>query len=863
MSKAKKITSFLMASALATGMTLTSFAALPTDVQGSKYEEAIETLGALEIMVGDAESGNFRPDAEIKRSEFAKVAVEAMGLGEVAESSSQKTKYPDVVENHWANGYINVATQQGVVIGDDENNFRPDDSITYAEAMTILVRIIGHEPSALKKGGFPTGYMVVGSQNGINKNAAAGENVKVQRGMVAQMTFNALTVNKMEQVGFGNDETYEIVDKTLLEDSLSTKKIHAQITAIGTSSLSGTSALKDNEVRLGEEVYEVTDRAIAGVRNLLGFHVTAYVQEQEDGEERLILARAEKNKNHALKISADDIEGVTSNGSHVLEYWEDKENDKNTQEIEIASDAKMIYGGKAISFDAALLKPEAGTITVLDPDNDDVYEIVFVRATENYVVEEIIESSNRVTDKYGKPSLVLDKENKEVKFTISRGGQALELTDLKEWDILSVAKSKDGKILDIEVSSESVSGKVEEQDGDKYVIGDKEYRVAKNYTAGIELGDEGIFYLDVEGKIAAVDKTSALSSNYAYLVAAGMKTGFDKVFEAKLFTKDGETKVFTSATKLKLNGTSGVLAEDVIDHLNGSGSEVIAQLVTFETNKDGELTQLNTAVDKTATGEINKNLFTLNAKDTLTYREASKKLGEFKVNKDTIVFDIPAGKTSPSDFSITNIEMFENENEYDVSIFDLGEDMTAKVVIVTNSEGSANLEAPIAVIDQISTVSNGDGETVQKVYLYINGERTSYVTEEDDVLVNGESKALVRGDIVQLKLNAKNEIENVRVLFEVANKATEKETKVSDDLITVYGKVVKKFSDSINVQVGDGKVKNYAISDAKVYSVDTKKTNKAIQVVTPGDIAQYDELDPSRVFLKVYKDVVQEIVIVK
>ena len=207
--------------------------------------------------------------------------------------------------------------------------------------------------------------------------------------------------------------------------------------------------------------------------------------------------------------------------------------------------------------------------------------------------------------------------------------------------------------------------------------------------------------------------------------------------------------------------------------------------------------------------------------------------------------------------------MFENENEYDVSIFDLGEDMTAKVIIVTNSEGSANLEAPIAVIDQISTVNNADGDTVQKVYLYINGERTSYVTEGDDVLVNGESEALVRGDIVQLKLNAKNEIENVRVLFEIADKATEKETNVSDDLLTVYGKVVKKFSDSINVQVGEGKVKNYAISDAKVYSVDTKKTNKAIQVVTPGDIAQYDELDPSRVFLKVYKDVVQEIVIGK
>ncbi len=863
MSKAKKITSFLMATALATGMTLTSFAALPQDVQGSKYEEAIETLGALEIMVGDAESGNFRPDAEIKRSEFAKVAVEAMGLGEVAQSSNQKTKYPDVVENHWANGYINVATQQGVVIGDDENNFRPDDSITYAEAMTILVRIIGHEPAALSKGGFPTGYMIVGSQNGINKNAAAAENVKVLRGMVAQMTFNTLTVDMMEQVGFGNDEKYEIVDKNLLEDSLSTRKLNAQITAVGTAALTGNSTLKDNEVRLGEEVFEVTDQAIAGVRNLLGFHVVAYVREQADGEERLILARAEKNKNHSLKISADDIEKVTSDTTHVLEYWEDKENDRNTKEVEISKEAKMIYGGKAITFDASLLKPEAGSITVLDQNNDDVYDIVFVRATENYVVEEVIESSNRVTDKYGKASLILDKENKEIKFTMTRGGQSLELSELKEWDVLSVAKSKDGKILDIEVSSESVSGKVEEQDGDKFVIGDKEYKVAKNYTLGIELGDEGTFYLDAEGKIAAVDKTTALSSNYAYLVAAGMKTGFDKVFEAKLFTKDGETKVFTSATKLKLNGTSGVLAEDVIDHLNGDGSEIIAQLITFETNKEGEITQINTAVDKTASGEINKNVFTLNAKETLKYKETTKKLGEYKINEKTIVFDIPAGKTDPSEFSLGTISLFEDENEYDVSVFDLGEDMTAKVVVVTNSAGAANLEAPIAVIDQISTIRNEEGETVEKVYLYINGERTSYVTEADDVLVNGENKALVRGDIVQLKLNAKKEIENVRVLFEVANKATEAEIEVGDGLNTVYGRVVKKFSDSINVQVADGKVKNYTISGAKVYEVDTKKTNKAIQVVTPGDIAQYDELEPSRVFLKIYKDVVEEIVIVK
>ncbi len=874
MSKARKITSFLVAAAMAAGMSLTSFAALPGDVVDSKYEEAIETLGALEIMVGDAESGNFRPDETIKRSEFAKVAVEAMGLGEVAKSSNYPTKYPDVVENHWANGYINVATQQGVVIGDDQQNFRPDDSISYAEAMTILVRIIGHEPSAESKGGFPSGYLVVGSQNGISKNATAAADDKVVRGMVAQMTFNALTVDMMEQVGFGNDVKYEVVEKTLLEDYLDTRKIYDQITAIGTSSISGTSSLKDNEVRLGEEVFEVADKAINSVRNLLGFNVVAYVQEQDDGEEQLIMARAEKNKNHSQRIAADDIESVSDESTvYTLEYWIDKENDKDTQKLDIAKDAKLIYNGKAETFSEDLLKPEAGRIVALDQNNDDVYEIVFVTATENIVVEEVVANSHRVTDKYGNPSLVLDPDDKDIKFVITRGGQVLELEDLEEWDVLSVAKSKDNKILNIEVSSESITGKVEEKDGDKIFIDGEEYQVAKNYTEDINLNDEGTFYLDVEGKIAAVDATTLLSSNYAYLTAAEMKSGFDKVFEAKVFTKEGETKILTSAEKIKFNGKSGVLAEEVISGLKSSfradgeaaakAGSVAAQLITFETNKDGVITQLNTAVDKTSTGEVNKNVFTKNVEETLKYREASHKLGDYNIDENTIVFDIPDGKTDTSDFSIQNIDLFEDENEYDVSIFDLGEDMTAKVVLVTNSEGAANLEAPIAVIDQITTVNNADNETVQKVYAYIGGERVSYLTAEDDVLVNDESTPLTRGDIVQMKINNKNEVENVRVLFEVADKETEAETKVSDDLVTVYGKVVKKFASSINVQVNSEKAKNYSIEGATVYELNTNKANNAIKVVTPGDIAQYDELDPSRVFIKIYKDAVQEIVIVK
>lgn len=862
MLKAKKLTSFILSACMALGFGANVFASVPSDAQDSKYADAIEVLGALEIMVGDAESGAFRPDDTIRRSEFAKVAVTSMGLGGIAESSEHATKYPDVVENHWANGYINVATNQGIVIGDDEGNFRPDDTITYAEAATVLVRLIGHGPAAEKKGGFPTGYVSVASQQGITKNAVASNDSAVTRGMVAQMTNNSLTVNKMEQTSFGGDESYEVVDKTLLDDELKTQLIYGQVTAVGSSSLTGTSSLRDNEVRIGEEVYEMHNKAMSQVSKLLGFNVEAYVREDDNKDEILVLARAQKNKNSSLKISVDDIETITEGETLRIDYWEDQKNDSKTQYVQVANDAKFIFNGKAIDFNVAELKPVSGSITVLDQNRDDIYDVVFIESYENYVVEEVIESSNRVTDKYGKSSLVFDPEDEDVQFVITRGGQEIEIKDLKEWDVLSVAKSKDNTIVIVEVTSESITGKVEERSGDKFVINGEEYKIAANYPEEVNLNDEGTFYLDKDRNIAAVDATSGLSSNYAYLVNADLTTGFDKYLQLKVFDKSGEVKVLKSGEKIKFNGTSNKLPADVLDALNGEDETVDSQLITYETNGDGVLTQLNTANNGIG-GAINKTTFTLNAQDTFKYRKSAKKLGNYNVNDNTIVFDIPEGETDPEKYAVENISLFEDETEYDVSIYDVGEDLTAKVIVVTNSNGIANLEASLAVVDTISTTINSDNVTVEKLYAFIDGKKQSFMTAEADVLVNGEGERLSAGDIVQLKTNSAGEIESIRVLFEAKNKATEATQTIEEDLVTVYGKVVKKFANSINVSVNDGEVSNYNINGVRVYEFNSNKTTNPIKVVEPGDIPQYDELDESRVFIRIYKDEVKEIVIVR
>ena len=62
--------------------------------------------------------------------EVAKIAVAALGLTSVAESAQSVSKYPDVGADYWGNGYINVATAQGLIIGDDTGTFRPEDGIS-------------------------------------------------------------------------------------------------------------------------------------------------------------------------------------------------------------------------------------------------------------------------------------------------------------------------------------------------------------------------------------------------------------------------------------------------------------------------------------------------------------------------------------------------------------------------------------------------------------------------------------------------------------------------------------------------------------------------------------------------------------
>lgn len=103
------------------------------------YNNAVSTLTNSGIINGRPD-GTFDPNASITRAEFAALAVRFFG-GEY----EGEDHFTDI-SGHWANSEINRSAERRLVNGYEDGTFRPNNSITRAEAITIVNRVLGRMP---------------------------------------------------------------------------------------------------------------------------------------------------------------------------------------------------------------------------------------------------------------------------------------------------------------------------------------------------------------------------------------------------------------------------------------------------------------------------------------------------------------------------------------------------------------------------------------------------------------------------------------------------------------------------------------------------------------------------------------------
>ncbi|WP_162515328.1 S-layer homology domain-containing protein [Paenibacillus pinistramenti] len=97
--------------------------------------------------------GTFKPEKATTRAEMAMML--ARNLGYTQEANSSKV-YPDVAATHWANGAIAFVKEKGLMVGDDNGNFRPEAAVTRAEMAVIAANYKQMDPLAgdASKGAF-------------------------------------------------------------------------------------------------------------------------------------------------------------------------------------------------------------------------------------------------------------------------------------------------------------------------------------------------------------------------------------------------------------------------------------------------------------------------------------------------------------------------------------------------------------------------------------------------------------------------------------------------------------------------------------------------------------------------------------
>ncbi len=106
-----------------------------SDVSSSAYYyNAVKALASYGVLNG-YDNGTFQPGNSVTRAEFVKMLVTLTGV------TGSDGSFTDI-SGHWGKSYILAATAQGWLNGYTDGSFRPNNSITRAEAVVIVNRVL-------------------------------------------------------------------------------------------------------------------------------------------------------------------------------------------------------------------------------------------------------------------------------------------------------------------------------------------------------------------------------------------------------------------------------------------------------------------------------------------------------------------------------------------------------------------------------------------------------------------------------------------------------------------------------------------------------------------------------------------------
>ena len=188
-----------------------------TDIADARTADAAEMLRLLGVVDGTGGT-SFKPGGTLTRAEFCKMTVEIMGRGGEEPAQRSRTIFTDVGPTYWARGYVNLASSITIgggtgedasagtrlIMGVGDGTFQPNRAITYGEAVTILMRVLGYSDGDVATGtNWYDGYVGLGQSSGLADGLTISGGDNITRGQAAILFYNLLFTESK-----GGDQIY-------------------------------------------------------------------------------------------------------------------------------------------------------------------------------------------------------------------------------------------------------------------------------------------------------------------------------------------------------------------------------------------------------------------------------------------------------------------------------------------------------------------------------------------------------------------------------------------------------------------------------------------------------------------------------
>lgn len=589
----RKISVLLAIAVLATTLT---FNFNVVAAEGSLLTDGqIGLLQHLDIVPAELPDMNHR----LTRGELAHMAAKLM---KAPAYTGDETFFYDVFKENPYRADIDALAQAGILHGDGNGYFRPDEEITELEICKVFSVILGYDPI----GKFDS-YIRIAREAGVSEGVSNDGVVTYAEAMA--MAHNTLHCEMMEVYAYGDYNKYKVTEGyRAIERYHGLVKQEGIVEGVPLTTLTGaTDLIAAEHIQIGDRQFKCKDES------LLGKYVVFYSARKSDNttDKNIEYIYAHESRNKYMTLAGEDIGSVST--TEVKYYVNEK-----VKTIKITGRTDVIVNGVAHpDYTEADLKSAMATLNFIDNNDDTIYDVIVVDDPQYMIIGGIDKETNMIYGKYPEISVGSTTRKVDLEVSLSRGKTMLSMVPVGTAVSVSQSKNTTGTVkIRMKQLSGSISGQVEAFHNNKITVAGKEFKMT-NVTVtdeDVRLGDMVTLYS--KGEYAAII-VHEVSDDYQYGYLLGARNsggGFSGKISVKLVGVDRVLYEYDATNPIWVDEIKYTKADAVLDTLlRAANSRVFPDSITeemkaenetrpycqpirYKLNEDGLLTHIDTVI---------------------------------------------------------------------------------------------------------------------------------------------------------------------------------------------------------------------------------------------------------------------------